>query len=310
MLSLRATLILTLLKYRHWLRFQFRRPVVTKETSIADLRARADRGAARFGGKLDGLRHEPVQAATVAAEWLTPANRSGDGVLLYCHGGGYVLGSMNSHRGVVAKFAKACGTAALHFDYRLAPEHPYPAARDDALAVYRWLLQQGHNPSRIALIGDSAGGGLVLALLLALKQAQLPMPAAAVTMSAWTDLSCSAPSYALPDPLAPAGSWQVYSDYYAGDHDKRDPGLSPLFGDLSGLPPLLMCVGAAESMRDDTLLFADKARAAGVNVEVLLGAGMVHCYPVMAPMFPEATDAFNHIVQFIQVKIMARNRGS
>lgn len=300
MLSLRATLILTLLKYRHWLRFQFRRPVVTRSTSITALRERAERGAARFGGKLDGLQTEPVQAATVAAEWLRPATRSGDGVLLYCHGGGYVLGSMNSHRGVVGKFAKACGTTTLHFDYRLAPEHPYPAARDDALTAYRWLLAQGHPPNRIVLIGDSAGGGLVLALLLALKHADLPMPAAAVTMSAWTDLSCSGDSYRLPDPLAPAGSWQVYSDYYAGLHDKRDPGLSPLFGDLTGLPPLLMCVGAAESMRDDTLLFADKARAAGVSVDVILGAGMVHCYPVMAPMFPEASAAFDQIVQFVR----------
>jgi monoterpene epsilon-lactone hydrolase len=305
MVSLRSRLLILMLKHRHLLRLRWRRRPVDASTSIVELRRRADASAGMFGRMPAGMRAQPVTIGGVPAEWIH-AHRCDDGrTLLYFHGGGYVMGSCRSHRNVVAKFAAAAETSAVLFDYRLAPEHPFPAALDDALAVYAGLLARGYRASGIAFAGDSAGGGLCLATLLALRQRGLPMPAAAVVLSPWTDLTCSSPSYQRPDPLAPPGSWTTFGAHYAGGCDASDPLISPLFGDPSGLPPLLIYVGEEESMRDDSVRFADNARRAGVDVRLHVGPGMIHCYPAFAPIMPEAKTAMREIGAFIRERTRA-----
>lgn len=304
--SLRARLIIALLKHRHWFRGQWRRPTIDPETDIRQLRERAERGAARFGGGIDDLRIEPVQFDNVAAEWLTPNANTSEQTLLYFHGGGYVMGSIRGHRGIVAKLVRNARIRALHFDYRLAPEHPFPAALEDALTAYRGLLSVGIDPRHIAFVGDSAGAGLLLATLLAVKDQALPLPVAAAALSPWTDLACTGASYAHPDDLAPEGSFTTYAKWYGGETPLTHPLVSPLYGVLDDLPPLFLCAGGAESMLDDTIAFAARARAAGVNVTERIDPGMVHCYPLMAPMFPEATAAYQALVAFLQQHLSVR----
>lgn len=306
--SLRAQAFKALLRHRHLLKLRWRRPVIDDRTDLVELRRSADRSAARFGGRTEGVEVLPLTIGAMAAEWVRPPGAGRHGVLLYCHGGGYVMGSLDSHRAVVAKFARATGLSALHFEYRLAPEHPFPAAVDDARAAWRWLLGQGVDPRDCVWLGDSAGGGLCLATLLAVRDAGEPLPAAAATLSAWTNLGCDSPSYQRPDPVAPPGSWEVFARHYAGTADRRTPGVSPLFGRLAGLPPLLLCVGTDEVLLDDSTRFVDKARSAGVPAQLLLGPEMVHCYPAFAPLFPEATQAFGEVCRFLRAALPARDR--
>ena len=305
MTHLRSRIIICLLKHRHLFRLQWRRKTVDRNTSIPALRQRADRSARLFGKLPGGFATASLAVGDVCAEWIRPPGADASRAILYFHGGGYVMGSRISHRAVVAKFAASSGASALLFDYRLAPEHPFPAALDDALAAYAWMLKQGHPASRIVFAGDSAGGGLCLATLLAIRDRGMTLPAAAVVLSPWTDLTCSGASYLREDPLAPRGSWQVFSAYYAADTDATEPLISPLYGDLANLPPLLIYVGENESMRDDSVRFAEKARRAGVDVTLHVGSGMVHCYPAFAPVFPEATMAMQDIGRFIRDRVEA-----
>lgn len=297
--GLRSRLVLFLLKHRHWLRLRLKRETIDWNTSIPALRQRVERSAARLGKVPPGIDVATAPIPGLSAEWIRPSGSAGDRAMLYFHGGGYVMGSSRSHRGVVAKFVAGSGIGALLFDYRLAPEHPFPAALEDSLTAYRWLLEQGFPPERIVFAGDSAGAGLCLAALLAIRDDALPLPAAAALLSPWTDLKCTGGSYARRDPLAPDGSWQVYSAYYAGDNDPALPLISPLYGDLAGLPPLLIYVGEDETMLDDSVRFAEKARAAGVEVTLHVGQGMVHCYPALSPLFPEARAAMEDICAFL-----------
>ncbi len=296
--SLRSHLFLLLLKYRHVFRGKLRRPVVDRTTSIAALRARADKSSARFGSLPRGIEVAPVSIDGIAAEWVRPPV-DGARVILYFHGGGYVMGSRVSHRPAVANFVAGSGLAALVFDYRLAPEHPFPAALEDALAAYSWLLAR-ETSDDIVFLGDSAGGGLALATLLALRDRGMPLPAAAAVMSPWTDLTCTGETYRRPDPLAPAGSWHVFAHHYCAGQDPRNPMISPLYGDQRGLPPLLIHVGERESMLSDSTRLAEKAREAGVRVRLHVGRGMVHCYPVFSPKFPEARKAMDDICEFLR----------
>jgi epsilon-lactone hydrolase len=217
-----------------------------------------------------------------------------------------VVGSCPAHRSIVAKFVKGSDLGALLFGYRLAPEHPFPAALDDAVAAYRWLLAQEVSPSQIVFVGDSAGGGLALATLIALRDQNLPLPAAAVALSPWTDLKCSGESYRTKlkvDPATWPGSWEVFSKYYAKDQDPGLPWISPLYGDLTGLPPILIYVGTDEILLSDSTRFAEKAQAHGVDVTLKVGEGMFHCFPVCAPLFREATQAMAEIAIFIKTHI-------
>lgn len=301
--SLRSQLVILPMKYRHLFRFQLKRPVVDWSTSVEELRREVEESAARFGKVPAGIEVTSVAIADRMADYIVPAGAAKDRLMLYFHGGGYVMGSVPAHRSIVAKFVKNTGVGALLFDYRLAPEHPYPAALEDAVAAYRFLLDQGVSPARIVFVGDSAGGGLCLATLLAVRDRGIPLPAGAVALSPWTDLKLTGESYKRRDPVAPDGSAMVYSKYYAGDNDPGLPYISPLYGDLHGLPPLLIYVGGTEAMLDDSTSFAAKAAADGVDVTLRVGDGMVHCYPVLAPLFPEATQAMAEICAFIQTHV-------
>lgn len=303
--SLRSRFFIFLLKHRHWFRLKLKRDVVDWNTSIPQLRQRAEKSSGVFGKLPPGIEASPVAIGGLAAEWIRPEGARNDRVILYFHGGGYVMGSCRTHRSAVAKIVAGSGASALVFDYRLAPEHPFPAALDDSMAAYAWLLAQGISPSRIAFAGDSAGGGLCLATLLAIRDKGMPLPAAAVALSPWTDLQCTGDSYRRKDPLAPDGSWFVFSKYYAGENDPSQPLISPLHGDLSGLPPLLLYVGEDESMLDDSIRFAKKARDAGVAIRLEVGKGMIHCYPAFSPLFPEAREAMNDICAFLRTTTAA-----
>ena len=190
-------------------------------------------------------------AGGVDGEWMSPANAPKDKAILYFHGGGFRIGSVASHRDLIAQIAVASGCRVLAINYRLAPEHRFPAARDDALAAYDWMLGQGLKPANIAFAGDSAGGNLALAAMLALRERKRPLPAAAVLMSPWTDLAATGASYvsrAEADPIHQrAMILALAKNYLGGEGDPRDPLVSPLYADLAGLPPLLIQVGDRET---------------------------------------------------------------
>ncbi len=244
---------------------------------------------------------EPVAADGVAADWVSIRDHSAERVVLYLHGGAYVMGSTATHRALAGRIARAASARVLLPDYRLAPENPFPAAVEDALTCWRWLLAQGHAPERMAIAGDSSGGGLALATLLALKDADEPLPACAVGLSAWTDLEGSGPSAepgAVDDPmLTPEGLRDSGRDYAAAD--LRNPLASPLFGDPEGLPPLLLQVGSREVLLSDSTRFAEKARLAGVDVSLEVEEGLIHVWQ-MLPGVPEADTAVTRIGHFIE----------
>jgi acetyl esterase/lipase len=217
------------------------------------------------------------------------------------HGGGYVSGTINAHRAITAKFAKGTGLNTLLFEYRLAPENPYPAAVDDSVDAYQWLLIKGFLPSNIAFIGDSAGGGLALATLLALRDKGIPLPSSCAVYSPVTDYTCAGETYKTNEKkcLAPVGTGAAFSKHYCAGADPATPYISPLFGDLHGMPPLIIFAGGNETLLSDSTRYVEKARAAGVDVTFHIGEGLFHCYPACAPMFPEATEALNQICEFV-----------
>jgi epsilon-lactone hydrolase len=306
--SLRSALVIFMVKHRHWFHRQWKRMDVDRTTSIPELRRRVEHVARVFGRLPAGVDVSPVSMDGLYGEWVRVHGSAAGSVILYFHGGGYVMGSCRAYRSVVANVAAGSGVDALTFDYRLAPEHPFPAALDDSIAAYQWLLSQQTSPSRIVFAGDSAGGGLCLAALLAIRDRNLPLPRAAVVLSPWTDLTCSGESHMKEDPLAYKGCFPVFSAYYAGTHDPAEPMISPLFGDLTGLPPLLMYVGEREHLLDDSVRFAEKARAFGVAAVLNVGRGMVHCYPLLSPLFPEAKEAMDEICKFISTHAADQTR--
>jgi monoterpene epsilon-lactone hydrolase len=304
MSSLQSRLVYILLRNRHLLKFHLKRESWDWNTSIPQFRQECEEGAKR--GKLpDGIEVEPVSVAGLRAEWILPRGAAKDKIILYTMGGGYVSGSCSDHRALVAKIVKGSGIGMLLFEPRLAPEHPYPAALEDSVSAYQWLLNQGVSSSRIIIVGESAGGGLCLATLLALRDQGIPLPAAGVAMSPWTDLALTGESYRtqLNSSIDPPGMSMVCSKYYVREHDPYLPWISPLYGDLHGLPPLFICVGTYETMLDDSLRFAEKAKADGVEITLRVGEEMIHCFPIMAPLFPEATEALNEICSFIRTSV-------
>ena len=248
-----------------------------------------------------------VSANGVPCEWLVPDGADGTARALYLHGGGYVAGGLDSHRAFCGDLAKAAGVAVLNVDYRLAPESEGPAQLDDAMAAYKWMIENGPDGSSGAeacfIAGDSAGGGLTLALLLAIGGAGMPKPNAAVTLSAWTDMTVSGESLetrAATDPMVQRPLIEFCSSSVVGeDGDARDPRVSPLFGDYAGLPPLLMQVGENETLLDDTLRAADQAKAAGVDVTLERYPDVYHVWQTAGPSVPEAAKAIEAIGAFI-----------
>ena len=251
----------------------------------------------------DGVEIEAVTLAGRPAEWVAPIGVGRDRAVLYFHGGGYCIGSIASHRDLGARLAVASGTAVCLLDYRLAPEHPFPGAVDDATAAYRELLAQGIGPEGLALAGDSAGGGLVFATLLALRAAGDPLPAAAVGFSPWVDLTQASDSYdrlAAVDPMISRESLQVLADAYLAGADPTTPLASPLHGDLQGLPPLLIEVGENESLLDEAVALAERARAAGVDVTLRTWPDLIHVFQAFPPdLVPEAAESLTGVAAFL-----------
>lgn len=254
-----------------------------------------------------GVRVEPI-AAGVRGEWVVPKRAAADGALLYLHGGAWVMGSPRSHRALVADLARRAGVRALSIDYRLAPEHPYPAALDDAVAGYEWLLASGLEPSRIVVAGDSAGGNLALALLLRLRDAGTPLPAGAVVLSPVTDLELGGASHTTRrsvDPFFARADLRTFIAHYAGAHDPWDSYLSPLGADLRGLPPLLIHVGDHEVLLDDAVGLGERARAAGVEAWTVVWPRMTHVFQMQTLLLPEARRANAEIGAFIRSRVGA-----
>lgn len=302
MTSFRGRFFNLMIRNRHLLQGRLKKEVFDSNTSIPDFRARCEKSAARYLKIPAGVdvREEIIRG--MKCEWLRPVEADPGSIILYVHGGGYVSGSCNDHRGFVSRFSQFTGITNLVYEYRLAPENPFPAALEDSLNIYQWLIESGYEPGKIIIAGESAGGGLTLALLLALKESDFPLPASAVAISPWTNLTCSGNSYKTKNKLsaAPMNSWKVFSRYYCGDHSATDPLISPMFGNLRGLPPIFINSAVDDELFDDGREFFERARLAGVDITFRAGNGMVHCYPLMAPMFREATEAMNEIVGFVR----------
>ena len=244
----------------------------------------------------------PVNAGGVPSEWLVPQDAPADKVILYIHGGAWFMGSTSSHRMLVSQLAYAVGIRALSINYRLAPEHPFPAGLDDCRTAYHWLLAQGYSPDKMIVAADSAGGNLALALLLALRDAGEPLPAGAVGLSAATDLAATGASRKTRVSVDPyfgdMGLNSIIPDYI-GEHDPYEPLISPLFADLAELPPLLLHVGDYEILLDDTVSFGKKAVEAGVDAQTVVWPEMFHVFQTFAPFLPEARQAIRQIAAFI-----------
>lgn len=252
---------------------------------------------------------EPVRIDGVDAQVLTPPDCDADRALLYLHGGGYVFGSLKSHAGMVAEVARAARCRVLQLDYRRAPEHPFPAAVEDAIAAYQWLLRRGFSPERITIAGDSAGGGLVLAMLVACRVRSLPLSGAAVCLSPWVDLEATGESYRTREHVDPLVQRKVVNQVirlYLNGQDPRAPTASPLHADLTGFPPLLVQVGEREILFSDSEAIAKKARAQGVDVTFEEWPGMVHVWHLHFPRLSSGREAIERIGRFVIEKTGAR----
>lgn len=248
-----------------------------------------------------GVTFTPADAGGVPGEWAVPPNASPGTAILYLHGGGYGIGSIASHRHLAAQIALASLVRAFSIDYRLAPEHPFPAAVDDAVTAARWLARQGIRP---VFAGDSAGGGLAIATCLALRDAGDRLPAALVCMSPLTDLAKEGESMRTKadlDPMVSPESSDGYARRYVGEHgDRKAPLASPLYADLTGLPPIQILVGTREVLLDDSTRFADRARQAGVTVDLQVWEEMIHIWPYFADIIPEGKEAIATMATYIQ----------
>ncbi|HEY0292372.1 MAG TPA: alpha/beta hydrolase [Hansschlegelia sp.] len=293
----------------HLLRFFMRHAIKTRMHATPDIeriRASMERVARFAPDRPKGVTRRTTVISGVAAEWSAPVATSTDRRILYLHGGGFVSGSPRTHRGIAGRLARGVAARVVVPDYRLAPEHPFPAALDDAAAVYRALLDHGVPPARIAVVGDSAGGNLTFALLLKLKAEGAPMPAAAVGMSPFVDMTGSGESLltnAALDPLLHAAGFPSVVSAYAPGLDPANPLLSPLFGDLAGLPPCLIQCGSDEILLDDAVRLQRALEAAGVSAELEVWTQMPHVWQVFARLIPEAKTAIDRISQFLRARL-------
>lgn len=290
------------------IRYTIRRTI--NKVTMANLPLKLHRKGMEKFGKMakvpDGLSFEETSCDGVPAEWAVPMNLKTRGVVLYLHGGAYAMGSIATHRSLSANIALASKTKCLTIDYRLAPEHPFPAAVDDALKAYKWLLKKGFKPEKIVLAGDSAGGGLAIATLLRLKEEKMPLPCTAVCLSPWLDLEGKgeqAQMLTKKDPMIDVAAMRVFAAHYVPEEQLKHPLASPLYGDLSGLPPIYIQVSLSEVLLDDTLRFEKKAKAAGVTVEIETWAKTVHVWQLFGSMLPEAMKAIKKIGAYIENKV-------
>ena len=304
MISLRARLTRALLR----MRVRLRKP----DTPMPERRARLD----RMGGAIaaaDGVRIVPERVGALYAEWLVPKGAAEDEAVLYLHGGAYTAGSCASHRNAVSHIARAAGIRLLLPEYRLAPEHPFPAALEDGLAAYRWLLERGADPRKVILAGDSAGGGLALAVMVAARDEGTPLPGAASLISAWTDLAATGGSLKSrndKDPWFDADEIAPMARNYHQDTDPRHPLVSPLYASLEGLPPLMLQVGDHEVLLNDSTRVAEKAREAGVDVTLRVWPGMWHVWHFFVGRMPEAKQAILEMAAFTEARMAVARRSA
>ena len=291
--------------------FELRRMIAANPlpTDLEALRLAADSDSERFPLDPD-INVDRVSVATgVSAEWTWTETADRRRVVLYLHGGGYVFGSILSHRHLVAEIGRASGSRTLAIDYRLSPENPFPAAVDDALASYRFLLDEGIEPRHIALAGDSAGGGLVVATLVAIKEAGLPQPACGWVISPWVDMEASGETFvsrADTDPMVKREIIVNFAQAYLNGADPRSPFASPIYADLRGIAPLLIHVGASEVLLDDALKLARTAGAADVSVRLEIWPEMVHIWHVFHRILGDGRKAVQTGAKFLREAMNGR----
>lgn len=272
------------------------------DTTLEQMREDWDAVSSSVPSKI-GARQEAVNAGGAKAVWFVAPGASADRVVLYLHGGGYVFGGPRSHGGLAAQFSASAQAQVLFVDYRLAPEHPFPAAVEDSLAAYRWLLDQGVKPQRIAIAGDSAGGGLTFATLVAIKRAGLPMPACATPISPWVDMEATGDTMTTKadvDPIVQKAMIQQLVGMVVKPEQARDPLISPLHADLSGLPPMLIHVGERETLLDDSRRIAARAEQAGVKVKLDVWDGQIHVFHVFCARLDEGVEAIEQLGAFVR----------
>ncbi|MFB9262192.1 alpha/beta hydrolase [Bradyrhizobium erythrophlei] len=278
--------------------------------SIAELRQRFSTLAAQFAPDPD-LQFQPVDADGVSAEWCVPPGVQSNGVLFFLHGGGYCIASVRDYRDFVGRLAKATRCRVLSVEYRLAPEHPFPAALNDAIRAYRWLRASKLHQN-IVVGGDSAGGGLSMALLISLRDADEPPPCGAFLISPSTDLAkegASMQSRAAVDPIITPETTLRYAKAYAGERSVREPLISPLYADLGNLPPLFIMVGDCERLLDDSTRLADRAREADTQVTIEIWDEMIHIWPFFASLLPEGRAAIQRVAEFVDGRLEAVRKG-
>lgn len=249
---------------------------------------------------------EKLAIDRIPAEWIYASGTQPNRTILYLHGGAYVMCSINSHRHLMAKLAIAANARILAIDYRLAPEYPYPAALEDAMHAYNWLLTNGILPENLAIVGDSAGGGLMVCTLVKLRDAGLPLPAAAVCLSPWVDLTVSGESIktkASKEFIIPVNLIDQAVDAYLNGVDSKTPTVSPIFADLSGLPPLLIQIGTNDVLLDDARRLTARAEADGIDVTLEIWEQMIHVWHFFSPFMPEAQKAIEKIGHYLKRQI-------
>lgn len=291
-----------------FIRYTIRRRV--DKSAMAGLPLHLHRKGMEKFGKMPkvpkGVSFETVDCNGVPSEWAIPNNIKTKGVVFYLHGGAYAMGSIATHRSLIANIALASKTKCLAIDYRLAPENPFPCAIDDSVNAYNWLLKQGIDPKKIVFAGDSAGGGLAVATMIRLKEENIPLPGAAVCLSPWLDLEgtgAQAEMLMKKDPMIDVAAMRVFARHYVTEEQLKHPLASPLHADLKGLPPMYIQVSLAEVLLDDTLRFEKKAKAAGVTVEVEIWKNTVHVWQIFGSMLPEAMKAIKKIGIYIENKV-------
>jgi phosphinothricin tripeptide acetyl hydrolase len=254
----------------------------------------------------EGFSFNTAHAGGVPAEWIRYEGAPADRVIYYLHGGGYTMGSPATHQQMVAFMSRAAGVPVLSLDYRLAPEHPFPAAVEDGVAGYRWLIKQGVDPSKIVIAGDSAGGGLTAATLVALRDGGVPLPAAGVCISPWADLTGLSETYtthAERDPMISIPGIKAMASLYLSGRDAKTPLASPVFADLTGLPPILIQVGSEEVLLGDALALDRKAKTCGVDSTLEVWPEMIHVWHFFSITLKEGRDAIDRIGEYVKNRI-------
>lgn len=258
------------------------------------------------------VKSTPLTYTIFNGEMIEPVDKKPKFTMLYLHGGGYVMGSTQGYRNFLSYFSYRADAQILSLDYRLAPEHPFPAGLDDSKAAYQWLLDNGYDPKKIVIAGDSAGGGLALALLQLLRDHEIPMPASAICLDPWVDLTGEAiwpKGKHEQETMVRAINIELFARSYAGRHDRNHGLISPLFGDLKGLPPLLIQASTEDSLIEQAVELEKRAKEQGVDVTFEIWQGMPHVWQVIfVPYVSESTQAIEHICKFIDETVHAKSK--